>query len=337
MPGPATMAKVPGIALELLARRRHRPAAARMGRRRTEDTMTANRKAKAAARALAADSGRSYTHARRAEVGSGESPEMPAVFGPVADRHWNEPGSGTEDRWPHWRSDVRRHHARMALRLPDGRAHHLAGRWTSPRRGGLHYDYGKNAAALLTVLYSVVLWETPTLAPGEGHVGWLLEQAEDERALGAFDSAFYTVDRAVRMLAGQHFGDSRHSPGTNERIAAYLEATKDDYRDAARRVRAGWRDLHRPFEDSEGYPHVVVPWTGTRQILDAVLIRATGGLLPGTPVRVTSGPSKGRESHVGTAWWGNAQPPTGYLLSGGSVPYGEPFSPTQLEPHPGQQ
>jgi hypothetical protein len=58
------------------------PAAPCMGRRRTEDTMTTNRKAKTAARALAAESGRSYTHARRLEAGA-----APADSGPLARLH----------------------------------------------------------------------------------------------------------------------------------------------------------------------------------------------------------------------------------------------------------
>jgi len=46
--------------------------------------MTTNRKAKTAARALAAETGRSYTHARRLEV---DSPASEASPGPLAELH----------------------------------------------------------------------------------------------------------------------------------------------------------------------------------------------------------------------------------------------------------
>ena len=336
--------------------------------------MTTNRKAKAAARELAAETGRSYTHARRveaeataiqcpsclgrgyAEYDDGSTEECvcegrgwldapgtvrrdliatpPVIFGPVNDRHWQDPESGIEDRWPHWREDVRRHEASRALDVPGGRSWHLGGRWTSPRGTGfLWYDHLRTARNVLALLYSVVLWENPSLAIDDKTRSWLLEQGADDRALGMFDSACYDLDRAARMLAGQHSGDSRHSAGTNERIAAYL-ATEPGPGNSERAVRAGWRRLHTPHRDAEGYEYVILPWANTRQILDAVLIRATGGILPGTPVRVNSGPHQDTDSHVETAWWSeDAQAPTGYILHGGMF-CSDPFTPDQLDPNP---
>ncbi len=335
--------------------------------------MTSNRKAKAAARELAAETGRSYTHAKRAEAAAPEGIQCPSclglgyaeyddgsteecvcegrgwidapgtvrrdlvatppvISGPVNDRHWQDPESGIEDRWPHWREDVRRHEASRALDVPGGRSWHLGGRWTSPRGAGLFFDHQRNARTVLEMLYTVVLWETPSLAIDDKTRAWLLEQGADDRALGMFDSACYDLDRAARMLAGQHFGDSRHSAGTDERIAAYLAS--EPHGDRERGTRAAWRRAFTPFTDSEGYEHVILPWSGTRQILDAVLIRATGGLLPGTPVRVNSGPHKDTDSYIDTAWWSeDAQAPTGYILNAGTFHH-DPFTPDQLDPHP---
>ena len=336
--------------------------------------MTVNRKAKQDTRAEATQTGRSYTHVKRVndqaaagircpscggegsyELDNGEVVEClcegrgwlptpaaveraaaaapPTVFGPVNTRQWNDPESGIEDRWPHWREEQRRHEAGRALSAPSARAWHLSGRWTSPRRGGLYYRQHGDTERLLALLYAVVLWESPDLDVDDPTRAWLLQHGSDDRALAMIDAACHDLDRAARMLAGQHAGDSRHSPGTDERIAAYLAA--DPRRDQTmRHTHDKWRSLHTPILDSEGYEHVILPWSATRQVLDAVLIRASGGMLPGTPVRVISGPHAGADSNIDTAWWAeDAEAPTGYILSGGMVGT-EPFAPERLAPNP---
>jgi len=293
--------------------------------------MTANRQRKLAARAVSASTGRSYTASLRLAAPAGAGGPLPAVVGPPRPPGWDwrRPESGTEDRFEHWVDWLRRKEVDKALRVDAGsRALHLSERWTVrlPTRHNLH--------RLLAVLYAVVLSEQPGLAPDAEQTAWLAEQAEDLRVLGAIDAACYDVDRAVRQLAGNHFGDSRHTPGTDERIRAWAEqpAPGGNVRD----LRFMWHRLHEPIDGPGGYPYVHLPWNNARATLDQVLIRSTGGILPGTAVDVVNrhGEPYAR-GQVLTAWWDWNQdgPPSAYLLTG-PMSATEPVPADRLRPNP---
>lgn len=83
--------------------------------------MTSNRRAKAAARELAAETGRSYTHARRVEHGPDSAepagfPRFPADAALAVDTaNGAEPWDGA--RWNAYAADCERYGERFAVRL----------------------------------------------------------------------------------------------------------------------------------------------------------------------------------------------------------------------------
>ncbi|MDG4823235.1 hypothetical protein O7635_15370 [Asanoa sp. WMMD1127] len=163
--------------------------------------------------------------------------------------------------------------ARRAARLPGGRAAHLAERFP-PAVGGLYAGAGR--VALLAMLYLVAE------APARGQRAWAAETGEET----AVDLVCADLDRAARRLLD---GDWTI---LWDRIDGALASGGQP------RLRAAFRE----FGDEAG-----APWTGARQILDALLVVADDGHAPGT--RVRAGATHG--SVVGL-WWAADGPPIGY-------------------------
>ncbi|GAA1873363.1 hypothetical protein [Asanoa iriomotensis] len=171
--------------------------------------------------------------------------------------------------------DVRVADARRAARLPGGRAGHLASRFP-PGIDGFYAGDGR--AALLAMLYLVVA----DAAPSAGERAWAAETGEE----AAIDLVCAEIDRAARRLLD---GDWTI---LWERIDGALTAG------AYPRL----REMFRNFRDEAG-----APWTGVRQILDALLVVGDDGHAPGT--RVRAGAAGG--SVVGL-WWAADGPPVAY-------------------------
>ncbi|GIF71662.1 hypothetical protein [Asanoa siamensis] len=170
---------------------------------------------------------------------------------------------------------VRLSDARRAARLPGGRARHLAERF--PPSAGFYG--GRGRVALLAMLYLVAA----DGAPVAGERAWAAETAEET----AVDLVCADLDRAARRLLD---GDWTI---LWDRVDGALTATGQ----------AGLRKAFRAFRDEAG-----APWTGVRQILDALLVVADDGHAPGTRVRV--GGAAG--SVVGLCWAARTGPPVGY-------------------------
>jgi hypothetical protein len=89
---------------------------------------------------------------------------------------------------------------RQAALLPDGRPHHLAGRFP-PGRGrpgtGVGRLYaGEGRPELLTMLYLAVAVECPSLVPDPGGLAWVAEMGEET----AIDMECAELDRAARAM-----------------------------------------------------------------------------------------------------------------------------------------
>ncbi|MEV4617601.1 hypothetical protein AB0J74_02655 [Asanoa sp. NPDC049573] len=289
---------------------------------------------KRAIRAHAARSGLPYSIAARqiaAGLGAGETPGTHGrTVYPIA---FNGRGSlGLRAARP---AAEQLADARLAARLPLGRAEHLVGRFPPGEAGHGPCYAGAGRADLLAMLYLV--------AAGYGHTA-------DGRARSA-GTGEHTLDRHARSAGtGEHTADRHARPtGTGDDTAdrhARPTGTGDDTADgrawaaetgqetavdlvcgdldrAARRLLDGdwtilWdridaaltggrgarlRDAFRAFRDEAG-----APWTGVRQILDALLVVADDGHAAGTRVRTPAG----AEGSIVGAWWAAAGPPTGY-------------------------
>jgi hypothetical protein len=191
--------------------------------------------------------------------------------------------------------------ARLAARLPGGRARHLAERFPPahagdgplPAQAGHGPLYaGEGREDLLAMLYLVVADAAPTvrdlaLAAGTG------EEA-------AVDTICAGPDRAARLLLD---GDwTILWDRIDGVLTAGVQVCDDRERGDASRFQASFRG----FGDEAG-----APWTGVRQILDALLVVADDGHAPGTRIRLVSTSDTTEGSIVG-ACWATAGPPTGY-------------------------
>ncbi|HTF10325.1 MAG TPA: hypothetical protein VK659_19330 [Asanoa sp.] len=169
--------------------------------------------------------------------------------------------------------------ARLAVRLPHGRAEHLVLRFPPGAADHGPCYAGAGRADLLAMLYLVTAGD----APSAGDRAWSAETGQET----AVDTVCGDLDRAVRRLLD---GDWTI---LWDRIDAALTASPAP----------DLREAFRGFRDEAG-----APWTGVRQVLDALLVVADDGHAPGTRVRT---PAQAEGSIVG-AWWAAAGPPTGY-------------------------
>ncbi|MEV4539517.1 hypothetical protein AB0J82_37660 [Asanoa sp. NPDC049518] len=174
--------------------------------------------------------------------------------------------------------DVRLADARRGGGLPAGRAGHLVDRLPPARSAHGPLYAGAGRAALLAMLYLVAARPAP--AAGER----ILAAGTGEET--AVDLVCADVDRAARRLLD---GDWTI---LWDRIDGALTAG------AYPRLRSAFRG----FRDEAG-----APWTGTRQVLDALLVVADDGHAPGTRVRAGLAPGS-----ITGLWWAASGPPVGY-------------------------
>lgn len=209
--------------------------------------------------------------------------------------------------------------ARLAARLPGGRARHLAERFPPARAGheplpahtgadplsaqagdgrlpaqagpGPLYA-GDGREDLLAMLYLVVADAAPTV----GDLALAAETGEE----AAVDTVCAGLDRAARLLLD---GDwTILWDRIDGVLTAGVRVHDDRVRGDAARLQAAFRGLG----DEAG-----APWTGARQILDALLVVADDGHAPGTRIRLVS-TSDASEGTIVGAWWDADGPPTGY-------------------------
>ncbi|GIF63460.1 hypothetical protein Ais01nite_14950 [Asanoa ishikariensis] len=173
-------------------------------------------------------------------------------------------------------ADVRLADARRGAGLPGGRAGHLVDRFPPTRAAHGPLYAGDGRAALLAMLYLV------SGAPSCGERDRAAATGEET----AVDLVCADVDRAARRLLD---GDWTI---LWDRIDGALTAG------AYPRLRS----VFRAFRDEAG-----APWTGARQVLDALLVVADDGHAPGT--RVRAGLAAGSVTGL---WWAATGPPVGY-------------------------
>ncbi|GIF51516.1 hypothetical protein DFJ67_7639 [Asanoa ferruginea] len=168
--------------------------------------------------------------------------------------------------------------ARLAARLPLGRAAHLVLRFPPGAADHGPFYAGEGRADLLAMLYLVAAGDAP-----EGRA-WAAETGQET----AIDTVCGELDRAARRLLD---GDWTI---LWDRIDAAVTANP----------LPGLREAFRGFGDEAG-----APWTGVRQVLDALLVVADDGHAPGTRVRT---PAQTAEGSIVGAWWAADGPPIGY-------------------------
>jgi hypothetical protein len=194
--------------------------------------------------------------------------------------------------------------ARLAARLPHGRAAHLVLRFPPGVAGHGPCYAGDGRSDLLAMLYLVAAGVPDTASggldnaaggpgavpggpgavPAAGHRAWAAETGQET----AVDTVCGELDRSARRLLD---GDWTI---LWDRIDAAVTANP----------LPGLREAFRGFRDEAG-----APWTGVRQVLDALLVVADDGHAPGTRVRT---PAQTVEGSIVGAWWTANGPPTGY-------------------------
>ncbi|SDZ62098.1 hypothetical protein SAMN05421684_7378 [Asanoa ishikariensis] len=229
-------------------------------------------------RAHAAHAGVAYSVAARQVAAAGlAAGETLGDFGrtvyPLAVRGDGRWSLGSRAARP---ADVRLADARRGAGLPGGRAGHLVDRFPPTRAAHGPLYAGDGRAALLAMLYLV------SGAPSCGERDRAAATGEET----AVDLVCADVDRAARRLLD---GDWTI---LWDRIDGALTAG------AYPRLRS----VFRAFRDEAG-----APWTGARQVLDALLVVADDGHAPGT--RVRAGLAAGSVTGL---WWAATGPPVGY-------------------------
>jgi hypothetical protein len=204
--------------------------------------------------------------------------------------------------------DLRVRDTRLAADLPLGRAAHLVERFPPLRaarsesgayRGtdagiGPLYD-GAGRQTTLAMLFAVLAYESPAMLPTADELAWVAELGEE----AAVDIACTALDRAARLLLDN---DRWH---LWSRVEAALEASEAS---PDRRVRDAAITLGRELRAV----NLRGSLDGARHILDALLVDAYEGHLPGTRVRVLAGPAQGLAGTVVGVRWQRTGPPTGY-------------------------
>ncbi|SNY64050.1 hypothetical protein SAMN05421748_12629 [Paractinoplanes atraurantiacus] len=180
--------------------------------------------------------------------------------------------------------------SRQAAELPLGRAAHLVTRFPAMRAEALYSGEGRETA--IAMLYAVVEHESPDLLPPKDELAWAAGLGED----AGVDVACAAVDRAARLLLD---GDRWR---LWVRIEAALTAGETN---PDRRVRDAAITLGRELRSTS----LRSSMDAARQILDALLVEAYGGLPPGVKVRVG-----GETGTVVGARWERSGPPSDYLV-----------------------
>ncbi|MFI0416732.1 hypothetical protein [Spongiactinospora sp. 9N601] len=195
--------------------------------------------------------------------------------------------------------------ARMAADLPRGRARHLVERFP-PARGdsgtgvGPLY-HGEAREDVLALAYFTVAAETRSIVPAPGELAWTAELGEET----AVDTMCALIDRMVRLALDAEPATLRHRAAAAILAGAAHRGFRT--RDEAARLAAAIAP-HDPARWAE------LPFTGARQILDALLVVAEDGHAPGTRVRITNGPRAGSGATIVGAMWGLTGPPLAYRV-----------------------
>ncbi|MEV6350580.1 hypothetical protein [Actinoplanes sp. NPDC051851] len=280
---------------------------------RTTSTPRRGRARKRAIRAQAARTGVAYSvAARQLDAVALRSGEMPATYGRTIYPAGNDPHRCRLVEARNGRSFAERlEDTRRAAVLPEGRARHLVERFPPSRgRAGSKVGplyHGEGRAELLSMLYLAVAVDSPGLFPDRGDLAWSAELGEET----ALDTACAELDRAARLLLDREPAEL----GTVlDRALQICGRTQDWHlRKPAVRLAGVSRVLWAPGETPEGEPYVGrPPFTGVRQILDAVLMIAEDGHAPGTRVRMLAEPYQGRRATIVGAVWAMPAPPVAY-------------------------
>jgi hypothetical protein len=234
-----------------------------------------------AIRALAAQLGVAYSVAARLLEAQTRTPAPHPV-----DEHRAWMFAAREQRTFHSRvSDTR-----LAVDLPLGRAAHLVRRFPPLRAiGGIGPLYaGEGRETILSMLYAVLLHESPQLLPARDELAWAAELGEET----AVDFTCSGLDRAARLLLDQERW--RLWARVDAALTAGSNGTDRHFRDAA-------ISLGRELRSTSLRGSI----DGARQTLDAVLVSTFGGDAPGT--RTPAGIVTGAE-------WSADGPPVGWQV-----------------------
>lgn len=199
----------------------------------------------------------------------------------------------------------RAHMARLAADIRS-RGVYLRQRFPSRAvRGRLVFnDFPYDHGSFLEVLYDVTVTARPELVPV---VPVDVVTAVDFEAI---DALFAPLDRAVRCLLAQ-------APHTvwQQQLAAHIDALRE-------KTGPGWETRHRLIGwyhqamteriGFDGYPiRDGFPYSGTCDILDAILVSTAGGYAPGSLVRLRDD----RTVYVlAVQWWDEHGGPDGYVV-----------------------
>lgn len=266
-----------------------------------------------AIRALAAAAG------RRSLVAARPLPDPPAGGSPASAGRTVYP-AGIDRGRPSWVEGRARRpfdeclgDARLAAVLPAGRAAHLVRRFpeSQSRLGdgsGLLYG-GRQREDVLAMVYLAVGQETPALVPAPGGLAWIAELGEET----ALDLACAELDRAARLVLDDDHTTVWQRLDTALNVGAWHEDGRIGKESVRLRRSAATLPAGRPF-------------TGVRQILDAVLVVGEDGHAPGTRVRLPDG----RLGTIVGVHWGQCGPPERYDVHPDGARTVLPFGPHTL-------
>lgn len=299
--------------------------------------MPTDRKKKAAARALAARTGWSYTAALRRLDAPDRPFDMMTVGGgpcPPGCAEAKHPGVACW-LWRPQDAKTSSWEVRQWAALPSGRALQVAeyAHEVLHRANPRHYTRAVSPRGhwwLLALIYCMLTEEHPELAPNLGELRAAVE-ADD---LVAVHAVMDPLDRAAAGVATKDADQWWTS--LKPRLDAYVAvvAADDSIPYTWIEIEQGheqwtlverWHRAWKTYRDSDGYPAVHgVLWSGVKTDLDLALTSRHGGHAPGAQVHLDDG----GPARVYAAEWEQAGPPTGYWVRD-LVP--NPYFPGQLK------
>ncbi|OLT26589.1 hypothetical protein BJF83_20720 [Nocardiopsis sp. CNR-923] len=284
--------------------------------------MPTDRKKKAAARALAARTGWSYTAALR-RLDSPDRPfDMMTVGGGPCPPGCNENRHLGLACWT-WRPEDAKGSSwqvRQWADLPSGRAErvtqqaHEMRHGDDPRRST--YDSPWRDRWLLALIYAMLTDQRPELVPDPGALRTAVE-ADD---LAAVDAVMDPLDRAAAHLTTRD--PEQWRADVRPRLDAYADWVEADdaipytWIESERGTRRWklvekWRQAWETYVNLDGYRQVRgAPWAAPKRDLDTVLTARHGGHAPGTQVRLDDG----SPARVYAAEWEQDGPPGAYWV-----------------------
>ncbi|MFE2528752.1 hypothetical protein ACFXEL_31535 [Streptomyces sp. NPDC059382] len=290
--------------------------------------MTDDKRAKRAARELAAREGISYTAARRllAETEDHQEqrdpePPLTRTAAHVCPEGCDGSGHVGVACWA-WRpQDVRGTVAwaiRRSAELPGGRAEQLAERGERPKTQAERWSHfhGWEARWLLALVFAMLADQEPDVLPDRARLRAAVEAGD----AAAIEEVMDPLDRAAARLMTKEA--DRWWREVKPRLDAYAADVAADIRYpntwhevehyAARdRLVERWRTAWEPVRNDNGYMDAPgVMWVAPKGWLDMVLVDRHGGFEPHTRVRLVDG----RPAVVYAVEWGEAGPPLAYRV-----------------------